>query len=94
LTKKPEFFAYQEAIATLMTGLGDGNTPEELLILLTAVAEAARDLSEVIFPPPVANAGPDLPITATGDTAVVTLDASGSQAAQGNEIVRYRWEKE
>ena len=94
LTRKPEFFAYQEAIADLMNGLSDGSTAEDLLRLLLIVAEAARDLSEVVFPPPVANAGPDQPITATGDTAVVTLDATGSQAAEGNEIVRYRWEKE
>ena len=94
LTRKPEYIAYQDAVAALLGGFRDGLSPEELLTLEIVVAEAARDLAQVVFPPPHADAGPDLPIVTPSDEAVVSLDASGSTAAEGREIVSYRWEKE
>ena len=58
------------------------------------VAEAARDLADVVFIRPTADAGKDqTKITPTGE-AIVTLDASASSAASGQKIVSYLWEKE
>ena len=90
----PEFQAYQDAVADLLATLQHG---EDLNILLTRqdeLAEAARELSEIVLQPPMAEAGPgEISVPTPGDNATVTLDASGSQAFGGREIVRYRWDK-
>lgn len=91
VTTMPEFQAYQTAVADLRRALREGQGLDTLLNRQDAVAEAARELSEVVVEPPVASAGPDHAATTTGDEATVTLDATGSQAFGGRQIVRYGW---
>jgi hypothetical protein len=86
-----EYQAYQEAVAHLTASLHDGEGADTLFTRQDEVAEAARELAEVVLQPPVAEAGSDLGVTSVGDEATVALDASGSRAFGGREIVRYRW---
>jgi hypothetical protein len=91
-----EFTAYRDAVAALLDALRDGMRLDTLLARQGAVAEAARELSEVTLQPPeppMADAGPDRVVLTSGETAITNLDASGSQAFEGREIERYRWEK-
>jgi hypothetical protein len=96
VSKTAEFEAYHDAVAVLLDALRDGMGLDTLLTRQGAVAEAARELSEVALQPPeppVADAGPDSAVLTSSDAGIATLDASGSRAYGGREIVRYRWEK-
>jgi len=87
-----EFRTYRQAVSTLMERIGQGALTVSLLNAQAAVSEAARELSEVALKAPVANAGADISVNAGGDgTATVRLDASGSKAFEGRQIVRYHW---
>ena len=91
-----EFTAYRDAVAALLDALRDGMGLDTLLARQGAVAEAARELSEVALQPPeppIADAGPDRVVLTSGKTAITTLDATSSQAFEGRKIERYRWEK-
>lgn len=85
-----EFHEYQTAVQNLQAAL---RLREELGILTAqdAVAEAARELSEVAIESPIADAGRDQTVTVLEDEATVTLDATGSRARGGREIIRYLW---
>jgi len=94
--KTAEFTAYHDAVAALLDALRDGMGLDTLLARQGAVAEAARELSEVALQPPeppIADAGPDHTVVTSGAEAIAPLDASGSRAYGGREVVRYRWEK-
>lgn len=86
-----EFQAYQEAVNALLSSLQAGEGLDILLTRQAAVSEAARELSEVVIQPPIADAGEDQSVTVSGDEATVELDASKSQVFGGRTIVKYRW---
>lgn len=94
LTRKAAYLAFQDAVAALQQAIRNGFGAEELMTSILDVANAANNLAQVVFPPPRADAGDDQTIVTPGAEAVVTLDAGGSVAGEGHEIVRYRWEKE
>lgn len=92
LVCQPEFRAYQDAVAGLLEALRAGREPEVLLNHVEQVSLAALQLAEVTLQPPVADAGPDQTVLTLEPEIEVTLDASGSRAADGHQIVRYIWE--
>jgi hypothetical protein len=89
----PEFAQYQAAVRDLLAAMASG---DETGILNTqdAVAEAARELSELVVQTPIAEAGPDRKTATLEDETTVSLDGSRSRARGGREVVRYRWSKE
>jgi hypothetical protein len=91
--RAPEFAAYEAAVRDLLEALQLG---EEAAILNAqdAVAEAARELSELVVQSPIAEAGRDQTVPTFEDEATVTLNARGSRARGGREVMRYRWSKE
>ncbi|HSB71325.1 MAG TPA: hypothetical protein VLH58_09315 [Candidatus Methylomirabilis sp.] len=91
LVTTSEFQAYQMAVSNLAAALRDGEAVDALFNRQDEVARAARELAEVVLQPPVAEAGPDATVPASGDEASLALDASGSRAFGGRRIVRYRW---
>ena len=93
LLHRNEYDTYAEAVAALSMDLKQGQEINTVLNRLDVVTEKARDLSEVSFPPPIAVAGSQQIIETTGSYVEVELDASGSTAAEGQTIVKYRWEK-
>lgn len=93
LATKSEYRAYQNAVAALLAALAQHGPVETLLNDQAAVNSTVRDLAEVSFPPPVANAGPDQTAPTPGNHAIVELDGSGSTAAEGQRIVRYIWKE-
>jgi hypothetical protein len=88
-----EFQAYRDAVAALQDSLRHGEDLDRLLNRQDAVAIAARELSEVVIQPPIADAGPDQTVVTPDDQTLVTLDASRSRTVGGREIQRYRWEE-
>lgn len=92
LVFQPEFKAYQDAVAELLEALRAGHEPEVLLNHVEQVSIAALQLAEVVLQPPVADAGPDQTVKTLDPEIEVTLDASGSRAADGHQIIRYKWE--
>jgi hypothetical protein len=58
------------------------------------LAQAARELSEMIIESPIADAGRDQTITTYDKETTAALDATRSQARGGREIVRYHWIRE
>lgn len=93
LVAKPEFRAYQKAVADLLAALDEHQAVEALLNDQGVVNSAVRDLAEVVFPLPVADAGKDQTAPTSGNHALVELDGSGSTAAEGQRIVRYIWKE-
>ena len=91
---KPEYEDYVAAVTALHDALHAGEHIDVVLNCQAAITMAARELAEVIFQAPTADAGPDQTVTSSDDEATVTLDASESQAFDDQEIVTYRWEKE
>ena len=91
---KPEFKRYQDAVAALGAALYARENEQVLLNRQGDVVTAARDLAEVVFEAPEADAGPDQTIPTLTGQADVTLDASRSQAHADQKIVRYHWDKE
>ena len=91
LVSSTEFTAFKHAVSALMERIHQGELIDTLLTAQAAVSEAARELSEVALRPPEANAGADVTVTTTVGQATVRLDAGGSQAFDGQEIVRYHW---
>jgi hypothetical protein len=89
----PEFAQYQAAVRDLVAALPAG---EETGILNAqdAVADAARELSELVVQTPIADAGPDRRTSTLEDETTVSLDGGRSRARGGREVVRYRWSKE
>ena len=88
----PEFAAYRDAVSALLERIRQGAGMDVLLTAQAAVSEAARELSEIALRAPEADAGGDITVTAREGEATVTLDASGSRAFEGREVVRYRWD--
>jgi hypothetical protein len=86
------FKQYGLAVDALLEAVLHHEPPETLLNLQQQVAIMAYDLAQVILQPPTADAGRDQFIETVEPTVDVTLDASGSQAAQGHQLVLYRWE--
>ena len=86
-----EFREYQTAVQDLQAALRLGEE-HSILTAQDAVAEAARELSEIAVESPIADAGRDQTVTTVEDEATVTLDATHSHARGGREIVRYLWE--
>jgi hypothetical protein len=91
---KPEYEDYVAAVVALRNALHAGEPIDVVLNCQAAITMAARELAEVIFQAPSADAGPDQTVISADDEATVTLDASGSQAYDDQQIVTYRWEKE
>ena len=94
LVNKSEYPAYQAAVAELLAALHERRSADAVLNAQAAVNSAVRDLAEVVFVPPVADAGADQVVRTTGGSSKVRLDASRSQAAEGQKIVSYIWEEE
>lgn len=93
LVPKSEFMAYQDAVASLNDAFRQHLPIDTILTRQAQVAEAAHTLSLVVFPPPIADAGPDQTVEIVGDEIKIMLDASGSHAGDKLKIVKYRWEK-
>jgi hypothetical protein len=93
LVAKPQYQAYQAALAALLALLARRASPSEVLTQQGVVNSAIRDLAEVVFPPPRADAGNDQVVRTLEATANVTLDATRSTAATDQRIVRYIWEE-
>ena len=93
LAARSEYQEYQAAVAELLAALRERRSTDALLVALETVNRTVRDLSEVVFAPPVADAGADQKVQTTGHAAKVTLDARGSQPAPGQHIVSYIWEE-
>lgn len=91
---KAEYQDYVAAVAALRNALYAGESIDTILTCQATVTMAARELAEVAFRGPLADAGPDQTVTSTDDEATVTLDASQSQASGGSQIINYHWEKE
>lgn len=91
---KPEYEDYVAAVAALRRALYAGEPIDVVLNCQAVITMAARELAEVIFQTPSADAGPDQTVISADDEATVTLDASGSKAYDDQQIVTYRWEKE
>ena len=91
---KPEFKRYQDAVAALAAALYARENAQILLNRQSDVVTAARDLSEVVFKAPDADAGADQKIATLTGEADVTLDAGSSEAHADQKIVRYHWDKE
>ncbi len=92
----PQFEAYQDAVAALLTALQGSADLGDLLTLQGKVAAAARELSEIVLREPVADTGVEggaTTVVTSGDEATVTLDASGSEAFGEREIVKHIWDK-
>ena len=87
-----QFTDYQTRVNALTDKLQHGGQPGELLTSQADVAVAARNLAEGAAPP-VAKGGPNQSITVTGDSAVVSLDGSGSHASGARSITNYHWEE-
>ena len=88
-----EFEAYQDMVDRLLDALRKHAPLDTMLTAQAKVAEAAHTLALVVFPPPVADAGPDQVIETFGHTATVMLDASKSTAGAKQKIIKYHWEK-
>lgn len=86
-----EFTAYKNGISELLERIRQGVLPDTILTAQATVSEAARELSEVALRPPEADAGADVTVSTTVGQATVHLDAGGSQAFDGQDIVRYHW---
>lgn len=93
LVAKPEFRAYQKAVADLLAALEERHAIDRLFNGQAVVNSAVRDLAEVVFPLPMADAGKDQTVPTSGNDALVELDGSGSTAAEGQRIVRYIWKE-
>jgi hypothetical protein len=93
LNPTTEFRHYKVALRALETTLGQGQEPG-ILNAQDALAQAARELSEMVVESPIADAGRDQTVTTYEKQATVTLDADASQARSGREIVRYHWNLE
>jgi hypothetical protein len=91
---KPEYEDYVAAVTALHDALHAGEHIDVILNCQAAITMAARELAEVVFQAPTADAGPDQTVTSSDDEVTVTLDASESEAFDDQEIVGYRWEKE
>jgi hypothetical protein len=91
LVPTSEFVAYKDAVSKLLEHIRHGAVLDTLLTTQAVVSEAARELAEIALRPPEADAGEDVTVTASEGEATVRLDASGSQAFGGQEIVRYHW---
>lgn len=91
---KQEYRDYVAAVAALRNALHAGESIDVILNCQGVITAAARELAEVVFQAPTADAGPDQAVTSPDDETTVTLDASGSQAYDDQHIVTYRWEKE
>jgi len=91
---KPEFKRYQDAVAALAAALYVRENEQVLLNRQGDVVASARDLAEVVFGVPEADAGQDQTIPTLTGQADVTLDAGRSQAHADQKIVRYHWDKE
>lgn len=93
LAPTAEFEAYQAMVARLLDALRKHAPLDTILTAQAKVAEAAHTLALVVFPPPVANAGPDQVVETFGNTVIVVLDASKSTAGEKQKIIKYHWEK-
>ena len=93
IVAKPEFRAYQKAVADLLAALDERPPIDALLTGQAAVNSTVRDLAEIVFPLPVADAGKDQTVQTPENDTLVELDGSGSMAAEGQRIVRYIWEE-
>jgi hypothetical protein len=91
LVPTDEFVAYRDAVSRLLEHIRQGAVLDTLLTTQAVVSEAARELSEIALRPPEADAGEDVTVTASEGEATVRLAAGGSQAFDGQEIVRYHW---
>lgn len=93
LVPTPEFEGYQDTLERLLDALRKHAPLDTLLTDQAKVAEAAHTLALVVFPPPVANAGPDQVIETFGSAITIVLDASKSTAGDKQKIIKYHWEK-
>lgn len=93
LVSKPEFAAYQEALEHLLHATRQHLPIDTILTCQAKVAEAAHLLSLVVFPVPIADAGPDQTVESADGAVTLVLDASGSHAGDKLKIVKYHWEK-
>jgi hypothetical protein len=81
---------YADAVERLLGDIGAG-AAETFLTSQDEVAEAARELSEIILQLPVAEAGAPRLVSTAEEEGRASLDASGSRAFGGRTISRYCW---
>ena len=95
VVSKTEYTLYQDAVSELFDKLDAG---EDLTLILDqemAVAEAARNLAEIVFQSPtakIANKEDFETIYTSDNEAIVELDA-GESVAYDAEITAYQWKK-
>jgi hypothetical protein len=92
LSTAAEFHDYLAAVQHLQSVLRPRDDETRILNAQDAVAEAARELSEMAAETPIADAGRDRMITCLEDEATVTLDGTRSWARGERTIIRYRWQ--
>jgi hypothetical protein len=91
LAKVREYQDYTDSVGRLIDAVKSGLT-DSILTRQDEVAEAARELSEVVLALPVAVAGGSTAVDTTNDAAAVQVDASASHGFGGRAIAVYRWE--
>lgn len=86
----------QARVSELREALGQGQAWEIVANKQRAVTMAVRMLATVVLKVPLARAGDDqafeLKESATEQT--VDLDATGSEAFEGRQVVKYRWDRQ
>jgi len=90
LVRMKAYQDYADAVDRLLGDIGVGD-PDTILTSQDVVAEAARELSEIVIQIPEAEAGAPLVVVTAGAEGLASLDASGSRAFGGRTISRYRW---
>ncbi|MBT0666007.1 hypothetical protein KI809_16975 [Geobacter pelophilus] len=85
-----EWQGYSDSVVSLQDAVLSGLTAD-ILARQDEVAEAARELSEVVLTVPLAAAGGSQTVSVVGDDGVVKLDASASHGFGGRTIALYRW---
>jgi hypothetical protein len=94
VVERPEYKHYRDVVAALGAALYARENAHTLLNRQSDVVTAARDLAEVVFAAPEAEAGPDQTVSTLTGEAAVQLDAGRSQAHDDQKIVRFHWDKE
>lgn len=86
-----EYHAYVTALQQLNNALYQG-VERDIITAQDAVAETARELSEIGVESPIADAGRDKELFTVEDEATIVLDGGRSRARGDREIVAYRWD--
>ncbi|GAM10170.1 hypothetical protein OR1_02458 [Geobacter sp. OR-1] len=86
-----EWQDYSDSVVRLQDAVESG-LAADILTRQDEVAEAARELSEVVLILPLAVAGGGETVAVTGEEGIVSLDASTSHGFGGRTIALYQWD--